>query len=190
MRLWPWLAVLGLGCEDPESFDGDTDTLPTTTQTGASTQTGGTNTDVGLDPFGMVSAHNAVRAGAQPIPDPALPPMVWDAEMEALAQDWADRCDFNHSTHPYGENLYVSTSPNEGTRAVESWASEAADYDYASNQCRAMCGHYTQIVWRDSTRVGCAYADCDVLTGAGFSSGRLWVCNYDPPGNWMGERPY
>ena len=178
-----------MGCDGSESFE-DTDTLPSTTSgSGSGTQTGST-TNLGSDPFGMVSAHNAVRTGAQPAPDPALPLMVWDDAMAQLAQEWADGCDFEHSTHQYGENLYVSTSQSEGTRAVESWASEVADYDYASNRCRAMCGHYTQIVWRDSTRVGCAYADCDTLTGAGFSSGRLWVCNYDPPGNWVGEWPY
>jgi uncharacterized protein YkwD len=138
----------------------------------------------------MVAVHNAVRSGVQPAADPPLPMMVWDAGLAAVAQQWANRCDFNHSTNEFGENLYVSTSSSEGTRAVESWASEVDDYQYAQNRCREVCGHYTQIVWRDSTRVGCAFADCDPLTGAGFNAGRYWVCNYDPPGNWVGEWPY
>ena len=45
-----------------------------------------------------------------------------------------------------------------------------------------MCGHYTQIVWETTQKVGCAKIQCD-----GFD---LWVCNYDPPGNWVGEKPY
>ena len=187
MRILPLLVALVMGCEDTESLE-DTDTLDsTTTDSSTGSQTG---SDTYLDPFGMVSAHNAVRAGALPSPDPALPKMVWDEAMEELAQDWANGCGFEHSTHQYGENLYVSSSQSEGTRAVESWASEAADFDYDTNQCRDMCGHYTQIVWRDSVRVGCAFADCSTLTGAGFSSGRLWVWHYDPAGNWVGERPY
>lgn len=57
-----------------------------------------------------------------------------------------------------------------------------------SFQCNA-CGHYTQVVWRDSERLGCGVGDC---TGGG----EIWVCNYDPPGNVIpsGEtkpsRPY
>ena len=45
-----------------------------------------------------------------------------------------------------------------------------------------MCGHYTQVVWRKSLRVGCGMATCGAT--------EVWVCNYDPAGNWDGERPY
>ena len=62
------------------------------------------------------------------------------------------------------------------------WAAEARDYSYRANTCRGMCGHYTQLVWNDTREVGCAVAS---------EPGReVWVCNYDPPGNWVGERPY
>jgi uncharacterized protein YkwD len=184
------LTLLLLGCDEGtvDDFD-DTDVV---TSTPGTAPTNGTNGNVppGDDPYGMMAAHNAVRAGVQPVPDVPLPEMTWDANLAQVAQLWAERCDFNHSSNEYGENLYVSTAQNEGVRAVESWANEASDFNYDTNQCRDMCGHYTQIVWRDSTRVGCGYADCNPVTGASFDSGRLWVCNYDPPGNWMGERPY
>jgi hypothetical protein len=36
-------------------------------------------------------------------------------------------------------------------------------------------GHFTQVVWRATTHVGCGTASCTGLV--------LWVCNYDPPGN-------
>lgn len=192
MRNATLLALLMMGCDDSgvEFVDtgASTDTNGDPTNTGSSE----TTNPGGEDPFGMVAAHNAVRSGVQPAPDVPLPMMEWDADIAAVAQAWADRCDFNHSDNQYGENLYVSSAENEGTRAVESWAEEVDDYQYESNQCRpgAMCGHYTQIVWRDSTKVGCAFTDCANLTGAGFGSGRLWVCNYDPPGNWVGEWPY
>ena len=186
--------LCALGCERVDSSDAETTLdatlVGTTGSGGGGTATGGGTSGAGTDPYGVVSAHNQVRLNAQPIPDPALPPMEWDDGLAAVAQDWADRCDFNHSSNQYGENLYVSTAQNPGTRAVEAWADEIHDYDYYSNTCTAVCGHYTQIVWRESVRVGCAYADCDPLTGASFTSGRLWVCNYDPPGNWVGEWPY
>jgi len=45
-----------------------------------------------------------------------------------------------------------------------------------------VCGHYTQIVWRDTKQVGCGVAR--------DNRREIWVCNYDPPGNWVGHRPY
>jgi pathogenesis-related protein 1 len=65
---------------------------------------------------------------------------------------------------------------------VNAWAAESRNYDYRSNCCRGVCGHYTQIVWAGTQEVGCAVA----------RGGRreVWVCNYDPPGNWAGKRPY
>lgn len=141
------------------------------------------------DPLGAVGPHNAVRAAAQPMPQPALPDLVWDAELAAVAQAWAEGCNFEHSTGPFGENLYAATGMPSAADAVDAWASEIEFYDYESNGCSGVCGHYTQIVWRDTARVGCGFADCPSIAGAGFG-GRMWVCNYDPPGNFVGQRPY
>ncbi len=70
---------------------------------------------------------------------------------------------------------------------VQAWTSEVAWYDYDSNTCSApagqSCGHYTQIVWADSLRIGCGRALCD-------DGWEIVTCNYDPPGNWAGEWPY
>ena len=143
----------------------------------------------GDDPLGMVAEHNTARANASPTPSPALPEMTWDSALAETAQAWADRCVFEHSSNQYGENLYASTNQSDAATAVNAWVREVEDYDYESNQCSGVCGHYTQVVWRDSTRLGCAYADCDWLNGL-ESSGRFWVCNYDPPGNYIGQKPY
>jgi uncharacterized protein YkwD len=192
MRTLIWTVVLLTGC----SGDLATDTISSSkgnTANGTNIP-GNTGTNTGTaDPFGMVATHNQIRSSAQPVPTPALPPMVWDPALAQVAQAWAEGCDFTHSTDSYGENLYVSSSQNGGVSATMSWADEAIDFNYQTNGCTPgeMCGHYTQIVWRDSTRVGCGYADCTNLLNVGsFNSGRLWVCNYDPPGNWVGERPY
>jgi len=146
-----------------------------------------------LSPFAraFVDAHNAVRAAVDPTPATPLPPVVWRAEVAAVAAAWAARCVFEHSQGALGENLALfssaSTTPDD---VVQAWASEVADYDYANNRCvpGAQCGHYTQVVWRDSAGLGCAVAACDDI--AGFGAGRLFVCNYDPPGNFVGARPY
>jgi len=130
----------------------------------------------------MLAAHNAVRKAV------GVPPLTWSAQLAAFAQQWADELtthgQFVHRRNsPYGENLYeitgARTTPAE---VVNQLASESKNYRYESNSCRGVCGHYTQIVWRDTRRVGCAVAR-DAKT-------EVWVCNYDPPGNWIGKRPY
>ena len=54
-----------------------------------------------------------------------------------------------------------------------------------------VCGHYTQLVWRNSTLLGCAYARCTSNSPfQGVPTWDFWVCDYSPPGNWVGQRPY
>lgn len=75
----------------------------------------------------------------------------------------------------------------------KNWASEAANYDHGTNACAPgkVCGHYTQIVWRNTTQVGCATRECDKNSPfQGFTRWQFWVCNYAPPGNYSGQRPY
>jgi hypothetical protein len=89
-------------------------------------------------------------------------------------------------TQKYGENLYwISGSTESGAGAVSAWASEKENYKYETNSCSGMCGHYTQIVWRDTKFVDCAIASCcqDGPYGhIGYT--QLWVCNYHPAGNY------
>ncbi|MEO0602829.1 MAG: CAP domain-containing protein [Myxococcota bacterium] len=137
-----------------------------------------------------LDAHNTVRANAQPPPSPPLSPLEWDEQLAEVATSWARGCRFVHSEGTgFGENLYVASWAASLEEAVDSWASEDAFYDYADNSCSGVCGHYTQIVWRSTERVGCGFADCPVVEGVNFG-GRLWVCNYDPPGNFVGQKPY
>jgi pathogenesis-related protein 1 len=68
--------------------------------------------------------------------------------------------------------------------AVSLWMSEASSYDYASGNIGS-AGHYTQIVWRDSVRIGCAIVDCPALTYH-----NTVICDYAPGGNISGQKPY
>jgi hypothetical protein len=143
--------------------------------------------DKDVNPF--VDAHNAVRAAASPVPSPALPKLSWDDKLEGIAQAWSAGCVFEHSHNGYGENIaYFSGNASTPKDVVDGWASEVKDYDYANNSCAAnqQCGHYTQIVWRDTARVGCGASKCNMFGQDGI----FWVCNYDPPGNVIGQRPY
>jgi pathogenesis-related protein 1 len=131
----------------------------------------------------MLAAHNRIRSRMN------VPALVWSNRLAAYAQQWADsliaRNEFRHrSQRKYGENLFEirggSATPAE---VIASWAAESRNYDYRSNSCHGVCGHYTQIVWRDTQEVGCAVA-------RGRGRREVWVCNYDPPGNYRGRRPY
>ena len=141
---------------------------------------------------GMTAAHNAARAAVMPAATPAIPPLVWSATLAATAQAWADGCKFEHSGGKYGENLYASAGQAVTPQAVvDSWVGEAKDYDYAANSCSGVCGHYTQVVWRDSAKLGCGVTNCSKNSPfSGFPDWQIWVCNYDPPGNFNGKKPY
>lgn len=144
---------------------------------------------------GITTAHNNVRATV------GVPPLRWNATLAATAQQWANACvdqapptgmiDHNagRSTgYPYyiGENTYAAAgSTINPAQAVGAWASEASQYDYASNTCSGVCGHYTQVVWRSTVEIGCGFAVCPNL-----QFGASLVCNYAPGGNVGGQRPY
>ncbi|GLT85895.1 hypothetical protein SLE2022_040670 [Rubroshorea leprosula] len=134
-------------------------------------------------PQDYLDAHNAARATVN------VGPMSWDDTVAAYAQNYLSQhigdCNMVHSDGPYGENLGWSSADLSGTDAVAMWVNEKSDYDYNSNSCapNKVCGHYTQVVWQNSVRLGCAKVSCN-------TGGTLVSCNYDPPGNYLGEKPY
>jgi pathogenesis-related protein 1 len=143
---------------------------------------------------GTVAAHNAARA------EVGLPPLTWDPALAAIADAWVRQCrdteaptglvDHNagrsqgYPTY-VGENIYGASGQASGTAATASWVAEKANYNYAANSCSGVCGHYTQVVWRETTKVGCAIYTCP-----GLRYGSTVVCNYAPGGNVGGRRPY
>ena len=93
---------------------------------------------------------------------------------------------------PYyvGENIAASTNYRDPQGVVDMWMSETAWYHYATNSCDSgqECGHYTQIVWRDTLEVGCAITRCPAILSG--QAGYFWVCDYGPGGNYVGQKPY
>jgi hypothetical protein len=146
-------------------------------------------------------AHNDVRfklnAGnyfSQPVPSPALGPLQWDETIAARAQVRSDQCIWGHTTSSErggdGENIYLSGRTSTVRDAVISWADgEVKYYDYTTHKCSNVCGHYTQAVWQSTKKVGCGVSSCPVMSGVGFG-GTYIVCQYNPPGNYNGIRPY
>lgn len=182
----------------------------TTSDAGAADDDGADPSDVAAPGetgifVGATAAHNAVRAELE------LPELTWSNDLAAVAQDWAETLaqdcgSIGHRPNGnYGENIAarsssgISLPPMSPEQAVRGWADEVECWTYGAiqrgdscdTQCiQALnstgCGHYTQLVWRDTRRVGCGYETCQ----AGNFLVEIWVCNYDPPGNIIGRNPY
>ncbi|KAL0754342.1 hypothetical protein Bca101_092010 [Brassica carinata] len=132
------------------------------------------------DSLQFLFRHNLVRAAR------FEPPLIWDQTLQNYAQNWANQrksdCALQHSFQDgeftLGENIFWGYGANwSPADAVVAWASEKRFYHYGSNSCDSgqMCGHYTQLVWKDTRKIGCARVVCD-------NGGIFMTCNYDPPG--------
>lgn len=127
----------------------------------------------------VIDAHNRVRA------QHCAPPLRWSPQLAQYAQKWAnslrdDGCKFGHSGGRYGENLAAGTAGTLDAQSVtDMWYREIAKYSFGSGAFSMETGHFTQVVWRGSTQLGCAVATCRNMD--------IWVCEYDPPGNVQGE---
>lgn len=77
----------------------------------------------------------------------------WNKTLEDFASDYLDSsCEFKHSGGPYGENLAIGCS--NATSCVEAWGNERDLYDFSNPQFTEETGHFTQLVWNDTTDVG------------------------------------
>ncbi|WP_424186800.1 CAP family protein [Actinokineospora sp. G85] len=125
-----------------------------------------------------LTAHNQARAqyGAEPL--------TWNDSLYADTLAWARSCKFEHSDNGgrYGENLAAQAPALSATDAVNMWVSEAKDYDYANPAFSTATGHFTQVVWKATTQVAVAAADCPA--GTVLSEPSVFVvARYTPPGN-------
>ena len=147
--------------------------------------------------------HNGARK------EVGVKPLSWSNTLEIDAKKYADilayKDIFKHSENlnelSQGENLYSTAyfvfQENgekyffENTDYLEnasiSWLSEKKDFKYAKIGDRknnfSEVGHYTQMVWIQTTQVGIAYSKS--------KSGKVYVvARYYPAGNIIGQFPY
>uniref|UniRef100_A0A9J7ZSU6 SCP domain-containing protein n=1 Tax=Cyprinus carpio carpio TaxID=630221 RepID=A0A9J7ZSU6_CYPCA len=99
-----------------------------------------------------------------------------------IKKAYAAKCIWDHNPQleelSLGENLFQICNSFLCAHRFQ----EHVDYDFETNNCPEdkMCGHYTQMVWADSNRIGCATHFCDTLEGLGFKKATLLVCDYYP----------
>lgn len=131
--------------------------------------------------------HNEARA------EVGVQLLIWSVELSQIAQQWADHlaqngCKMDHSEgSETGENLYWTSRGSESTPsdAVRAWYSEKKDFKNVPLKGNSWyeTGHYSQMVWRNTTHVGMASAKCS-------KNETIVVASYSPPGNYMGEKAY
>ncbi|RCK56318.1 Secreted protein PRY1 [Candida viswanathii] len=124
----------------------------------------------------ILDAHNKYRALHQ------VGDLSWDVDTYNYAKNNADNYDcsgiLTHTHGQYGENL--AAGYKNGPDTVDAWVDEPILYSASS----FIYNHFTQVIWKSLTKVGCAYKDC-TKTGWGL----YVVCEYDPYGNVIGEGP-
>ncbi len=113
------------------------------------------------------------------------------AESGAWEHDPKNRDGYTNGS--YGENLYTSTAKPTFAIATDAWVDEKQYYSYGNvgddSTCVTgeMCGHYTQVIWKDTIEVGCAASQ--YKTGV-YKDWYIVVCKYQTPGNYLNEKPY
>jgi len=136
------------------------------------------------DSVEMLARNNAIRAELYTGHN-----LVWSESLALSAQAHADKLaknnTFEHSGTSNGENLFASSKSTGYVEAVNAWYDEKKDYTLANNTCKnnKVCGHYTQLIWQDTSEVGCAKSSSASWT-------TIVVCQYNPPGNYIGEAPF
>jgi len=125
-----------------------------------------------------LTAHNEKRA--KHVDTPA---QHWDAKLARGSQKWAEKLArlgrSKHSEGPYGENLYWSSANSVNCYdAVDNWYGEIKDYNFETGRSTGgAVGHFTQVVWKPSIKIGC-----------GIAGNTYVVCRYKVTGNFVSRK--
>uniref|UniRef100_A0A673GB29 GLI pathogenesis-related 1b n=1 Tax=Sinocyclocheilus rhinocerous TaxID=307959 RepID=A0A673GB29_9TELE len=136
-----------------------------------------------------VLAHNAQRSRTAP-PAASARSMSWDNELAKGARNRARHCKASHHPglahfgHPLfgwmGENIWLGApfSAFSLENAIHGWSKGA--YSLKNNNCSRMCGHYAQLMWSTSFKMGCAVNVCTrgIENFSTHPESTIFVCNY------------
>lgn len=127
----------------------------------------------------ILNTHNMVRA------DLKLAQLTWDCKLADHAQEWAKRGVAEHRDDTiFGESIFVSGSSDvAAVTAVNRWMLEKPSWNNKAGTCSPgkVCTHYTQIVWKNTTKIGCG-----INRNVSGKWKTMLVCNYSPAGNSPG----
>jgi pathogenesis-related protein 1 len=119
--------------------------------------------------------------------------LTWDVTMAARAQSHAQTCQWGHQDKgtkiPIGQNIYASTKGDTAAQdAMKAWYDEIRLYNFDNGVFSMATGHFTALVWKATSKLGCGVATCtNGLGGIGSGSWTYVVCDYSTPGNVVGQ---
>ncbi|KAL5964629.1 Peptidase inhibitor 16 [Taenia solium] len=147
----------------------------------------------------ILDFHTQIRSKVQPTASKMML-MKYSKKLEALAEKWVKLCKYAHPNPQQnpeyknlGQNLAISGGWAPDVKWLsQGWADEVKYYTYKNNSCTPgkACGHYTQMVWSTSKELGCAINRCDNIFPPWPKPIYLLACQYSPPGNVIGKKPY
>ncbi len=146
------------------------------------------------EPWNPISAlflgyHNFYRARH------CVSALTWSTQLADGAQQYADHqiepgSTFSQHSGVPGENLSwakraspIPTFFNVPAVVVSEWYHEINNYDYNKSEYTGDTGHFTQVIWRDTTQLGCAIARYSSPYGSPQDLYAYIVCRYSPAGN-------
>lgn len=143
-----------------------------------------TSNNFNVDIQACLGAHNALRA------QHGAPPLEWDETCAQSAQRAAQECmdqgqmHHNNIDDGQGQNLFMSSKGGQanedgGKVATTAWYSEIKDYDFNDPGFGGSTGHFTQLVWKGTTKVGM----CKVRGDQDGMDTVYIAANYAPSGN-------
>ncbi|KAG8525361.1 uncharacterized protein KY384_009005 [Bacidia gigantensis] len=104
--------------------------------------------------------------------------IAWNDTLASYASDHVKACKFAHTGGPYGENL--AEGYENMTAAIDGWGEERSKYNFDKGDFGEATGHFTQLVWKNTSSTGCGVQNCK-------DSGWLVFCEYWPQGNILGD---
>lgn len=149
----------------------------------------------------ILRIHNQARSKV------GVGPLKWDCTLAKYAQRWVDRDQWKHSSDAdyksllppsyafTGENIAVAAGPKRQITkdGPALWLAEQENWNATTAKCKTgkVCTHYTQVVWRQTTKIGCGINRQSTVMGARWRGQTQFLsCNYNPAGNVMGQKPY
>lgn len=140
----------------------------------------------------ILDAHNKYRVAV------GVPTLAWSDDLASAAQVWANTLNSNlqfahdpgAGAQNQGENIWMGTTGAYSlTQMVDAWGSEQQHFqdgvfpNVSTTGNWFDVGHYSQMVWKGTTSVGCAGV-------AGSDGNYRLVCRYSPEGNIEGQQVF
>ncbi len=115
-------------------------------------------------------------------------PLIWDDSLAKIAQEWANylvdkNAIYHRNDSELGENIFWGGSEDYTlVDAAKSWLSERKKFKGRKFHPKCKCSHYTQIIWKNSKKIGAAIIRKNGVT--------ICVAEYSPAGNYLNENVY